>query len=147
MNISTLWNANRKTHKMNTLRLQIPSIPENIKVVESYIDNIKEKYKLNDDMYGNVMVAVVEAVNNAILHGNGGDKTKLVTLDTYHDENAVRFEVSDEGNGFDYAKLPDPTDSQNIMKTGGRGIYIIRFLSDEFQFKNNGATLEMTFFI
>ena len=48
---------------MNSLRIQIPSLPENIRIVESFIDNVKDKFQIDDDIYGNIMVAVTESVN------------------------------------------------------------------------------------
>ena len=55
---------------MDTIKIVIPSITENIRIIESFIDNAKEKFNLNDDIYGNIMIAVTESVNNAITHGN-----------------------------------------------------------------------------
>ncbi len=65
---------------MNQVKIQIPSLIENIRVVESFIDNSKEKFNIEDDIYGNIMVAVTESVNNAIRHGNKFDKDKNVYL-------------------------------------------------------------------
>ena len=65
---------------MKSIRIEIPSLAENIRMIESFIDNAKEKFHLNDDIYGNIMIAVTEAVNNAIRHGNKNESTKNVTL-------------------------------------------------------------------
>jgi serine/threonine-protein kinase RsbW len=85
---------------MNTISIQVPSITENIRMIESFIDNAKEKYHLDDDMYGNIMIAVTEAVNNAIKHGNANDKSKNVSLSLFLDESLLRFVIKDEGSGF-----------------------------------------------
>ena len=63
---------------MKNIRIEIPSLSENIRVIESFIDNAKEKFHLNEDIYGNIMIAVTEAVNNAIRHGNKADSTKFM---------------------------------------------------------------------
>jgi serine/threonine-protein kinase RsbW len=131
---------------MNALKIQIPSIVENIRIVESFIDNVKEKYKIDDDIYGNIMIAVTESVNNAIKHGNNCDKNKNVTLTAVYEENLVRFIVEDEGPGFDPDKLPDPTAPENLEKLGGRGIFLMQQLSDEVNFSNEGRTSEMIFY-
>ena len=94
---------------MNTISIQVPSITENIRMIESFIDNAKEKFSLDDDMYGNIMIAVTEAVNNAIKHGNSNDKSKNVFLSLSLDESMLRFVIKDEGNGFNFENLPDPT--------------------------------------
>ena len=132
---------------MTNISIQIPSLVENIRIVESFVDNAKEKYELNDDMYGNIMIAVVESVNNAIIHGNKTDKLKNVFLSATLLDEEVKFVVTDEGDGFDHHHLPDPTAPENIEKVGGRGIFLIRHLADEVHFDNDGRTVELTFYL
>ena len=132
---------------MNTISIQVPSITENIRMIESFIDNAKERFHLDDDIYGNIMIAVTEAVNNAIKHGNANDKAKNVSLALSLDESMIRFVVKDEGQGFDYDNLPDPTAPENIEKLGGRGIFLMKHLSDEVDFKDNGRVVELSFYI
>lgn len=132
---------------MNTISIQIPSIAENIRMIESFIDNAKERFQLEDDIYGNIMIAVTEAVNNAIKHGNAGDKLKNVFLSLSLDQSIIKFIVKDEGKGFDYDNLPDPTAPENLQKPGGRGIFLMKHLSDEVRFTNGGKVVEMSFYI
>lgn len=132
---------------MNTIKIQIPSLAENIRMIESFIDNAKDKFQLNDDIYGNIMIAVTEAVNNAIKHGNKNDKSKNVSLRLSLEESQIKFEISDQGNGFDYKNLPDPTAPENIAKPGGRGIFLMKNLSDEVNFKDDGRVVELNFYI
>lgn len=132
---------------MNQVKIQIPSIIENIRIVESFIDNSKDRFQIEDDIYGNIMVAVTESVNNAIRHGNKFDKDKNVYLTLVVNENHLKFEVEDEGSGFDTESLPDPTAVENLENPGGRGIFLMRNLSDEVKFSNNGKTVQLTFFL
>ncbi|HCM77791.1 MAG TPA: ATP-binding protein [Cytophagales bacterium] len=132
---------------MNNFRIEIPSLTENIRMIESFIDNAKEKFHLNDDIYGNIMIAVTEAVNNAIKHGNKSLSNKNVTLGLSLEEGLIKFKVEDEGIGFDYHNLPDPTAPENIEKPGGRGIFLMKHLSDEVDFKENGRIVELSFYI
>ena len=132
---------------MEKISINIPSLAENIRIVESFIDNAKEKYELTDDLYGNIMIAVIESVNNAILHGNQTDKQKNVHLTAQLDEGEILFSISDEGPGFDYDDLPDPTSPENVEKVGGRGIFLMKNLADEIHFKNEGRTVELTFYL
>ena len=125
--------------------VKIPSIKENVSVVESFIENVGEKIKIEESIYGNVLVSVTEAVNNAIVHGNKEDKTKKVKLGLKKNKKSVRFVVEDEGVGFDYDNLPDPTSPKNLDKVKGRGIFLIRSLSDKTTFKNGGRMIEMLF--
>ena len=123
---------------MSEISISIPSLSENIRIVESFIDNAKEKFELNDDIYGNIMIAVTESVNNAIIHGNEGNKDKNVFLSLNMEDNTIVFNVSDEGKGFDYNSLPDPTAPENLDKPGGRGIFLMKALSDELSFEDDG---------
>ena len=132
---------------MNTISIQVPSITENIRMIESFIDNAKERYQLDDDIYGNIMIAVTEAVNNSIKHGNGSDKSKNVFLSLSLHENLIQFIIMDEGSGFDYEHLPDPTAPENIEKPGGRGIFLMKHLSDEVNFKEKGRIVELSFYM
>ena len=128
-------------------KIKIPSLSENIRIVESFIDNAKEAYQLNDDIYGNIMVAVTESVNNAIKHGNESNKDKNVSLSVDFQESLIKFVVEDEGIGFDYRNLPDPTAPENIDKPEGRGIFLMKHLSDAVSFKNDGKTVELSFYL
>lgn len=132
---------------MEKFGIEIPSLGENIRMIESFIDNTKEKFHLEDDIYGNIMIAVTEAVNNAIRHGNASDSKKNVKLSLALEDSLVKFKVEDEGKGFDYHNLPDPTAPENISKPGGRGIFLMKHLSDEVVFKEGGRIVELGFYI
>jgi len=132
---------------MNSISIEIPSLAENIRIVESFVDNAKEKYSLNDDLYGNIMIAVVESVNNAILHGNGANKDKMVILTANLNEEQISFIIQDQGIGFDQNNLPDPTSPENIENPGGRGIFLMKHLADEVSFSDEGRKVELTFYL
>jgi serine/threonine-protein kinase RsbW len=132
---------------MNTISIQIPSIVENIRMIESFIDNAKERFHLDEDLYGNIMIAVTEAVNNAIKHGNGGNSSKNVFLSLTLNDNLLKFVIKDEGPGFNHGDLPDPTAPENLEKPGGRGIFLMKHLSDEVEFRENGKTVELSFYM
>jgi len=132
---------------IDNIQIQIPSLPENIRIVESFIDNAKEKYQLNDDIYGNIMIAVTESVNNAIIHGNQSDTKKNVHLRLSLEKSLIKFTIQDEGIGFDYESLPDPTLPENINKPGGRGIFLMKNLCDEVSFKEDGRIAELSFYL
>jgi serine/threonine-protein kinase RsbW len=132
---------------MNNIRIEIPSLSENVRMIESFIDNAKEKFHLDDDIYGNIMIAVTEAVNNAIKHGNKGDSSKNVSLGLSMAEGIIKFRVEDEGKGFDYHNLPDPTAPENLEKPGGRGIFLMKHLADEVDFSEHGKVVELSFYM
>lgn len=116
-------------------------------MIESFIDNARERFQLDDDIYGNIMIAITEAVNNAIKHGNRSDSSKNVSLSLSLEERLIKFRVQDEGPGFDYENLPDPTSPENLEKPGGRGIFLMRHLSDEVEFMEGGRIVELCFYM
>jgi serine/threonine-protein kinase RsbW len=132
---------------MQSINIQVPSLPDNIRIIESFIDNAKEKFDFNDDIYGNIMISVTESVNNAIKHGNKNEKSKNVSISLDLSDCQLRFRVEDEGSGFDYNNLPDPTAPENIEKPGGRGIFLMKHLADEVVFSNNGSVVDLVFYI
>ena len=132
---------------MKNIHIEVPSLSENIRMIESFIDNAKEKFQLDDDIYGNIMIAITEAVNNAIKHGNQSDSSKNVSLSLSLDDSLIKFIVEDEGHGFDFENLPDPTAPENIEKPGGRGIFLMKHLSDEVKFKEGGRIVELSFYM
>ena len=140
--------SNAQAHaQASGLRIQFPSLMENVRIVESFIENARERFSIDDDVYGNILVSVMEAVNNAIQHGNKLDKSKNVTLQLLPSETQLTFIVSDEGPGYNLEDLPDPTRPDNIEKPNGRGIFLIRHLADQVLFHNNGAAVELTFYV
>ncbi|MGB1056472.1 MAG: ATP-binding protein [Flavobacteriales bacterium] len=125
--------------------LRFDSKPENIAVVEKLIDQISADHGIVAEHYGNVLIAMTEGVNNAIVHGNKLDETKSVSVSCAIDENTLVFRITDEGPGFDYDNLPDPTAPENIEKPHGRGVFLMRHLADECAFEDEGRIVELTF--
>ena len=132
---------------MKSIRIEVPALSENIRMIESFIDNAKAKFRLNDDIYGNIMIAVTEAVNNAIKHGSSGDSSKNVLLSLAVEDTLLKFRIEDQGFGFDYNNLPDPTSPENLEKPGGRGIFLMKHLSDEVRFLDGGRVVELSFYV
>ncbi len=128
-----------------TNSLQIKSEPQSINIIEKVIDELKTEYDIHEDSYGNILVAVTEAVNNAIAHGNKYDPTKNVTVNYEVDGDRISFTVIDEGNGFDYYNLPDPTTPENLEKPAGRGVFLMKHLADQVIFSENGKMVELYF--
>ncbi|HBX53611.1 MAG: serine/threonine protein kinase [Bacteroidetes bacterium RIFOXYA12_FULL_35_11] len=129
---------------MNT-EISFPSKIENITLVEKFIDDISVEYKLGTEIYGNILVAIIEAVNNAILHGNKFDPRKTVKVIFYNDIQMLSFKVFDQGPGFDSTSIPDPTTAENIENPHGRGIFLMRHLADEVNFYDKGREVELKF--
>ena len=125
--------------------LKLPSNVESISSVENLIDEISIELALNEELYGNVLISVTEAVNNAIQHGNKYQNELMVTVLVFDGSDAFCFSVSDEGDGFDFLNLPDPTAPQNILNENGRGVYLMQNLADEVVFEDGGKTVLLYF--
>jgi serine/threonine-protein kinase RsbW len=134
-------------HKMEMVvdKITFKSDIKNINIVERLIDEISSNYDLHNDVYGKVLLAVVEGVNNAIVHGNRLDSDKDVTLEYFVDQDKVEFTITDEGSGFDFSNVPDPTKPENIEKSHGRGIFLMNHLADEIVFERNGSKVKLSF--
>lgn len=130
-------------------KLVINSDIKNISEVEKLIDTVCEDLNISEDIYGNILIAVTEAVNNAIIHGNKNNIELNATIEVTQNNNKAEivFTVSDEGKGFDFTNLPDPTAPENIEKPDGRGIFLMKNLSDNVEFFNNGSKVSITFVV
>ena len=129
----------------STKHIDFPAKAENIALAAKLIDQACAEHKVPEALYGNILIALTEAVNNAIHHGNALDPEKRVSMEYDTQGELITFRVSDEGPGFDYENLPDPTDPRNIEKPHGRGVFLMRALSDKVSFADNGATVELAF--
>jgi serine/threonine-protein kinase RsbW len=132
---------------MKSIRIDIPAIPENIRMIESFIDNARDQFPMDDDIYGNIMISVTEAVNNAIRHGSQMNPEKSVSLALSLDDQGLKFRIQDSGTGFNYQNIPDPTMPDNIDKPAGRGIFLMKHLADEVSFQDEGRIVELSFYV
>ncbi len=125
--------------------LTIESKIENLRTVEKLIDDIAASNSVSSESYGNILIAILEGVNNAILHGNKNDENKKVKIYFSIEENEFIVKIHDEGEGFDYENIPDPTAPENIENINGRGIFLMEKLSDKLEFFDKGTKVELTF--
>jgi len=128
-------------------QLSLKSELDSICELEKSIEKLRDTYCITDNRYGDIMLAVVEAVTNAIVHGNGEDLSKWVRVETYKYKDKLCFTIIDEGIGFDVELVPDPTLPQNIDKMNGRGVFLIRQLADEVAFLEKGTKVELGFYL
>jgi len=125
--------------------LNIPADLGSLSLVEKAIDELSMEFDLSDEVYGNVLVATMEATNNAIIHGNNSDPNKNVKIEMLMDRKELMVQIEDQGHGFDYATVPDPTAPENLEKINGRGIFLMERLSDEILYLENGRIVVLKF--
>ena len=125
--------------------INIGSDINNIGQLESITQSIIDTFSLRQEKYPVILIATTEAVSNAIIHGNKEQSAKEVEIYAKVTNDDLYIQVKDQGTGFDFTDLPDPTKPESIEKEGGRGILLINELCDEYQFQDGGSTIEMLF--
>jgi len=125
--------------------LQLPSTYESITLLENLIEDIADKFKISEDTFANMMTCLNEAAINAIVHGNKLDPNKKVIVNADVDAKRAIWTLTDEGEGFDYNQLPDPTAEENLEKLTGRGVFILKHLADQCIFNSRGNEVELHF--
>ena len=125
--------------------IEFPSVIDNIHTVEQMVEDVCAEFHVKEDYYGEILISLTEAVNNAIVHGNKLDPSKKVKVSLEVAGQNLRFTIEDEGPGFDYQNLPDPTAPENIEKPHGRGVFLMRQLSDRCEFLDEGRVVIMDF--
>ncbi len=130
---------------MNWKMLKLRSTPTSISKIEGYVQRIASEFSINDAKFPDILISLTEAVNNAIIHGNQNDGSKYVDVSVSRIDSGIRFQVSDQGRGFNPCDVPDPTTPDRIECCGGRGVHIIKELSDNVEYLNNGRTVEIQF--
>jgi len=135
--------ANVQEAKLYTL--QLPSKEESITQLELLIENLSDAYNVGEDTFANMMTCLNEALINAIKHGNKFDPAKKVIVNAEVDSKRIIWNVTDEGPGFDYVHLPDPTSPENLELETGRGVFIMKHLADQCIFNASGNEVELHF--
>lgn len=111
--------------------LTIRSSVNELKKVAEFTENIGEQLGLSEDVIEDISIAVTEAVNNAIKHGNKNNESKAIEISYKNEKEKIIVYVKDNGGGFEIDKISDPRANENILKDSGRGILIMKSLMDE----------------
>ena len=125
--------------------LKFPSRVDYLKRVENLISNLSSHYKISREAEEKISLAVLEAVNNAIFHGNKQNHQKSVTIRFKVNKDCVSCVIKDEGEGFDVLCVPDPTLPENIEKINGRGLFLMKHLADSVEYSAEGRHVKMVF--
>jgi serine/threonine-protein kinase RsbW len=126
-------------------RIRIESKTINIRIVEKAIDETTSELGVSQESYGKILVSTLEAVNNAILHGNSLNPEKMVDIEISFNAIVLKIKVTDEGPGFMPEKIPDPTKPENIETMNGRGVFLMSHLADKIKYSKKGNSVTMSF--
>ena len=122
-------------------------LPSDVRSIEHAVEYVVNRCELCE-VYArrlqlNFRVGLTEALSNAMMYGNGHDPSKQVRVEVTMVDGALRARVTDQGAGFDPATVPDPTTAENIMKDGGRGLFLMRKLLDEVSYNEQGNSVTL----
>ena len=126
-------------------KIKIESKLSNLRIIETAIDNVTFESGINQDNYGKILIGTLEAVNNAIVHGNKSDESKSVEVEISLNSKDLQVTITDEGKGFKPSDVPDPTQPENIEALNGRGIFLMSKLADDIKFNKKGNQVKLTF--
>ena len=130
-----------------TTRLVLPSHIEAVADAAAALTDFARNCGVTEEAGFGIEMAVREAVTNAMVHGNQEDEAKSVEVIFNCHGNELEVEVRDQGVGFDPTNVPDPTDPANLLKTSGRGIFLMRNFMDEVEWMarpEGGTAVRMT---
>ncbi len=129
--------------RQKVFRLTLSSKPKNIGKVEGFLKKIDRAVRLDEIQEHKLMIALTEAVNNAILHGNKSREEKKVRVVCEVQEDGLLFTVTDEGRGFRPDNVANPLKEENLLKESGRGIFLMRTLLDRVEFRRTRDGMEV----
>ena len=128
--------------------LKISSTRESLTKVENFVEEICEAYYITNSYYGNILLAILEAVKNAIIHGNKNNPAKQVKICFKSIQNGLCFRISDQGKGFDFKNVQNPLEAEDgLIENVGKGIFLIRSLADHVSYNSKGNVVEIVFLI
>jgi serine/threonine-protein kinase RsbW len=132
-------------HGRILLDRDVATTREELRVLPSLLEQARAQCPLGDDQFFNLVIALTEAVNNAITHGNRNDESKRVRYRVVCAEEGIHCTVEDEGGGFDYDDVADPVAPENLLRDGGRGLFIIRALMRDVRFERIDGGMRVAF--
>lgn len=128
-----------------TIKLKLKSDLQELNKLEDFVKDVEAVAELSEEVGGNIMLLLSEAVTNGIIHGNKQHPDKEVTVEAVIKEHVVEVTVTDQGDGFNPQDIPNPLAEENLLKTGGRGVYLMKEYADEVWYNEKGNEIKLTF--
>lgn len=129
----------------NKFALTLTSDLNELDKLEQFVRKITDIVPCDADTQHNILLVLTEAVSNAIIHGNKEHPDKSVEVAAVLSPNRILLTVRDEGSGFNPEKIPNPLENGNLLKSSGRGVWLMREFSDEVRFHDDGRKIELVF--
>lgn len=127
------------------LSREFPTSKSELAALPRLLESIRGQCPISEDQFHNLVIALTEAVNNAIVHGNKHDESRLVRYSVEGRVDGVYCVVEDEGEGFDPDDVADPVSPENLLRDSGRGMFIIGALMRDLRATNTGHGMRIEF--
>lgn len=125
----------------------VVEVPNDLRAIERTVELVVRRCQTCEHQarkfHLNFRVGLAEALANAMLYGNGSDPAKRVKVEVTVNNARVSARITDQGDGFDPNAVDDPTRPENILRTGGRGLFLMRQLLDEVRFNDQGNSVTL----
>ena len=125
------------------IRMSLSSRFENLELAQHLCGKLLEGREVPEETRHWLLMALREALANAIKHGNRQDVSKRIHLEMDVVDENLQITIRDEGEGFEVNDVVDPTQGDALMRPGGRGVYLMRNIMDSVDFKENGLLVEL----
>ncbi len=129
-----------------TIQFSLPSSMDYISSAAAHLTEMLVRFGIVSIEEINIKIALVEALTNAMEHGNGFDPNKQVRVEAKFFETNAEIRITDQGRGFNHRKLPNPTAPENLYKPRGRGIYMMHRLMDGVHYNRKGNSVRLVKF-
>ena len=123
--------------------LSLPSTMQLIYLIDTVISDILREMKFDEEAQEHVNLAVIEAGTNAIKHGNKEDLSKTTTFEFLIDDEKLTIVITDEGPGFQREDVANPLEPENLLKSSGRGLFLMEACMDEVEYEAGGTIVKM----
>gem|GEM_PF-192248 len=136
--------------RIETEHLVIREFPSHLKSVEevdTFTSLVKEKFNIDERKMADIHLALTEAVNNAMIHGNYLKHEKTVIMSCIKYAHRITFTIKDEGIGFDMNTIKNPTDADCVEEPNGRGLFLIHRLADKVTFSDKGRVIDIEYIL
>ena len=133
--MAVLRMSNQSRHEAETVERFLDSTLESVDHAEEIAVGLAKRAGFGEDDLTKIGMAVRESMVNAVVHGNRYNANKKVRFSVCKNSESLTVRIADEGEGFDFENLPDPCAGENLFRSSGRGIFLIRSFMDEFQIR------------
>lgn len=139
------WNEGTEKIFRKEFRLVLESSMKSLSKVEEFLSSLEASSLIDEVQYANILFSITEAITNSISYGNNFNLQKKIYILISYSEEFVAFTIEDEGSGFDFNNIEDPTTAKEQAEKCGRGIFIMKKLSDSLCYSENGKRLNILF--